>query len=179
MNRCKWCNIKNPKYVKYHDDEWGVPNFDDHYLYEMLILESFQAGLSWECILNKREAFRKAYDNFDIEKVCKYDERKITELLQNKDIIRNRRKIDASVKNSQILRQITKEYESFYDYLKIFTGNEIIHETDKTRSDISDAISNDLKGRGMKFVGSTIIYSFLQAVGIIYSHERGCYLYKP
>ena len=178
MNRCKWCNLKNPKYVKYHDEEWGVPNFDDHYLYEMLILESFQAGLSWECILNKREAFRKSYDNFDIEKVCKYDERKIAKLLQNEDIIRNRRKIDASIENSQILRRIIKEYGSFYDYLKTFTGNEIIHETDKTRSDISDVISNDLKGRGMKFVGSTIIYSFLQAVGIINSHERGCYLYK-
>ena len=179
MNHCKWCNMKNPKYVKYHDDEWGVPNFDDHYLYEMLILESFRAGLSWECILNKREAFRKAYDNFDIEKVCKYDERKITELLQNKNIIRNRRKIDASIKNSQILRQIIKEYGSFYGYLNAFIGNKIIHETDETRSDISDAISNDLKECGMKFVGSTIIYSFLQAVGIIYSHERDCYLYKP
>ena len=99
--RCKWCNIKNPLYVQYHDSEWCVQNFDDKYLYEMLILESFQAGLSWECVLNKRESFRKAYDDFDIDKVISYDESKINELIENKDIIRNKRKIRASIKNSK------------------------------------------------------------------------------
>jgi DNA-3-methyladenine glycosylase I len=111
--RCKWCNLNNPIYVKYHDTEWCVPNFDDQYLYEMLILESFQAGLSWECVLNKREAFRKAYDNFDLKQVITYDDNKIKELLSNKDIIRNKLKINASIKNSKIFRMIIKEYGSF------------------------------------------------------------------
>ena len=178
MNRCKWCNLSNPIYIKYHDTEWGMPNFDDHYLYEMLILESFQAGLSWECVLNKREAFRKAYDNFNIEKVRKYDDQKIIELLQNKNIIRNRRKIEASIKNSQIFRQIIVEFGSFYNYLKTFTGDKTIYETDKITNKVSDAISKDLATRGMKFVGSTTIYAFLQAVGIIYSHDKNCDLYR-
>ena len=174
MNRCKWCNLRNPKYVKYHDEEWGVPNFDDHYLYEMLILESFQAGLSWECVLNKREAFRKAYDNFNIAKVCQYNDQKVTELLQNKNIIRNYRKIKASIKNSQIFQRIIEEHGSFYNYLKTFAGDKTIYETNKTTNELSDAISKDLKKRGMTFVGNTIIYSYLQAVGIICSHDETC-----
>ena len=178
MTRCKWCNLKNQKYIEYHDNEWCRINFDDKYLYEMLILESFQAGLSWECVLNKRESFRKAYDNFDIHKVCSYDNEKISELLNNKEIIRNKLKINASINNSKIFREIVKEYGSFYNYLKLFTKDKIIYETDKTANDLSDVISNDLQKRGMKFVGSTIIYSYLQAIGIIYSHDRECYLYK-
>ena len=178
VKRCKWCNMKNPKYIAYHDEEWCQPNFEDHYLYEMLILESFQAGLSWECVLNKRDAFRKAYDGFDLEKICAYDEQKISELLENKDIIRNRLKINASINNSRIFREILSEYGSFYNYLKQFTKDEIIYETDKTTNDLSDMISKDLQKRGMKFVGSTIIYSYLQAIGIIYSHEEECYLFK-
>ena len=178
MNRCKWCNIKNPKYLEYHDNEWCRINFDDKYLYEMLILESFQAGLSWECVLNKRESFRRAYDNFDIDKVCAYDEEKVEELLNNKDIIRNKLKIKASINNSKIFKEIVKEYGSFYDYLKSYTQNEIIHEVGKTTNDLSDSISSDLQKRGMKFVGSTIVYSFLQAIGVIYSHDEECYLYK-
>ncbi len=177
-NRCTWCNMKNPKYIDYHDNEWGQQNFDDKYLYEMLILESFQAGLSWECVLNKRESFRLAYDNFDIEKICTYDDRKINELLNNKDIIRNKLKINASINNSKIFKTITKEYGSFYNYLKAFSNDKIFYETDKTTNSLSDAISTDLQKRGMKFVGSTIIYSYLQAIGIIYSHEKNCYLYK-
>lgn len=177
-NRCKWCNLKNPLYVKYHDTEWCVPNFDDRYLYEMLILESFQAGLSWECVLNKREAFRKAYDDFDLNKVCTYDEQKIDELLGNKEIIRNKLKINASINNSRIFRKMIQEYGSFYNYLKQFMKDEIIFETDKTTNNLSDAISKDLQKRGMKFVGSTIIYSYLQAIGVIYSHEKECFLYK-
>lgn len=178
MTRCKWCNLKNPKYIEYHDNEWCKPNFDDKYLYEMLILESFQAGLSWECILNKRESFKKAYDNFDIEKVLGYDNKKIDELIANKDIIRNKLKINASINNSKIFKEIVNEYDSFYNYLKHFTFDKIIYEIDKTTNKLSNEISKDLQKRGMKFVGSTIIYSYLQAIGIIYSHDKECYLYK-
>ncbi len=176
--RCKWCNLKNPLYIEYHDKEWGVPNFSEEYLFEMLILESFQAGLSWECILNKREAFKKAYDNFNIEKICLYDDVKINELLNNKNIIRNRLKIEASINNSKIFKEIQKEYSSFFNYLKRFTGNKIYYELNKTHSNLSDTISKDLKKRGMKFVGTTIIYSYLQAIGIIYAHDSDCWLYK-
>ena len=114
--RCKWCNLNNPLYIHYHDNEWGKLNLHDDYLFEMLILESFQAGLSWECVLNKREAFRIAYDNFDINKVCNYDDKKIEELIQNKDIIRNKLKIKASINNAKIFKQITNEYKTFYNY---------------------------------------------------------------
>lgn len=176
--RCKWCNLKNELYVKYHDNEWCVPNFDDKYLYEMLILESFQAGLSWECILNKRESFKAAFDGFDLEKIISYDENKVADLMNNKGIIRNRRKIDASIGNSKIFKEIVLEYGSFYNYLKTFTGGKIIYEIGKTTNDLSDAISKDLQKKGMKFVGSVIIYSYLQAIGVIYSHDKDCYLYK-
>ena len=138
MKRCTWCNLNNPKYIEYHDYEWGKLNTDEKYLFEMLILESFQAGLSWQCVLNKREAFKEAYEDFDIQ----------------------------------------EEYQTFYNYLCTFTHGKIIYETGKTTSALSDSISNDLKKRGMKFVGSTIIYSFLQAIGVIYSHEKDCFLYK-
>lgn len=178
INRCKWCNLKNPVYVKYHDEEWCKPNFEEKYLYEMLILESFQAGLSWECVLNKREDFIKAYDNFDIDKICKYDDVKVKELMQNEKIIRNKLKISTSINNSKIFKNIQKEYGTFHNYINSFTKNEIFYEIDKTTSKLSDDISNDLKKRGMKFVGSTIIYSYLQAIGVIYSHDRNCFLYK-
>ena len=178
MKRCKWCNLKNEKYIKYHDEEWGIPNFDDKYLFEMLILESFQAGLSWECVLNKREAFEKAYDNFDIEKIINYDETKILELSENKNIIRNKLKIKASINNAKVFKSIKEEYQTFYNYLKSYTNDKIIYENDKTTSPLSDAISKDLIKRGMKFVGTTIIYSYLQAIGVINSHEDDCYLYK-
>ena len=177
MKRCKWCNPKNPRYIEYHDTEWCVPNFKDEYLYEMLILESFQAGLSWECVLNKRDSFREAYDSFDIDKVCDYDDAKITELQDNKYIIRNKLKIRASINNSKIFRDIVMEYGAFYNYLKEYTGDKIIYEVGKSTNDISDAISAELQKRGMKFVGSTIIYSYLQAVGIIYSHDEECEMY--
>ena len=178
MIRCKWCNLNNPKYIEYHDNEWCKPNFEDKYLYEMLILESFQAGLSWECILNKRESFKIAYDNFDIDKVCNYDNEKIEKLLNNKNIIRNKLKINASINNSKIFKEIVKEYGTFYDYLKSFTHNTVIYEINKTTNDLSDKISKDLQKRGMKFVGSTIIYSYLQAIGVIYSHDKECFMYK-
>ena len=178
MNRCKWCNLNNPKYIDYHDNEWGVLNLDDTYLLEMLILEMFQAGLSWECVLNKREAFRAAYDDFDIDKICNYTEDKIKKLEENKDIIRNKLKIKASINNAKIFKNIKEEYGSFSAYLLIFKDNKIYLEIDKTSSDLSDRISKDLRRRGMKFVGSMIIYSYLEAVGIIYSHGRECYLYR-
>ncbi len=178
MKRCKWCNVKNPLYIEYHDKEWGVQNFSDTYLFEMLILESFQAGLSWECILNKRQHFKEAYDNFDIDKIIDYDERKIKELLANEKIIRNKLKIKASINNAKIFKKIQKEFGSFSAYLKNFTKEKIWVEIDKTTNELSDAISKDLIKKGMKFVGSTIIYSYLQAIGIIYSHEKECFLYK-
>lgn len=175
--RCKWCNTKNELYVKYHDTEWGIPNFDDKYLYEMFILETFQAGLSWECILNKREYFRKAYDNFDLDKVIFYNEDKIEELANNKNLIRHKKKIIASIENSKIFKMITDEFGSFYNYIKTFTGSKTIYEVGQTTNYFSDIISKDLQKRGMKFVGSVTVYSYLQAIGIIYSHDKDCFLY--
>ncbi|MCR4955134.1 MAG: DNA-3-methyladenine glycosylase I [Lachnospiraceae bacterium] len=178
MNRCKWCNEKNGLYVTYHDREWCVPCHKEQYLYEMLILESFQAGLSWECVLNKRENFRQAYDNFDVKKVAAYDDEKVKELLNNRGIIRNKLKINSSIKNSKIFLQLQKEYGSFDNYLKQFTGGKVIYEWNQTTNELSDAIAKDLYKRGMRFVGSVIIYSYLQAIGVIYSHEEQCFLYK-
>ena len=175
-HRCKWVNLSNPLYIAYHDTEWGKPVFDDHKLFEMLILESFQAGLSWECVLNKREDFKKAFDNFEINKIVHYDDNKITELLHNDKIIRNNLKIKAAINNAKIFKEIQKEFKTFSDYLWKWTNNQIIYETKKTSSPLSDAISKDLKKRGMKFVGTTIIYSYLQAVGVINSHEKDCFL---
>ena len=178
MNRCRWCNLKNQRYIEYHDKEWGVSNFLDKYLLEMLILEMFQAGLSFECILNKRENFYNAYDEYDLDKICSYGDEKYKELLENKGIIRNRLKIKASINNARIFRDIKKEYGSFYNYLEQFTKGKILYETNLTKSKLSDTISKDLVKRGMKFVGSTIIYSYLQAIGVIYSHDKECFLYK-
>ena len=177
-NRCSWCNLNNPLYIKYHDEEWGVPTHDDKKLFELLILESFQAGLSWECILNKRESFRSAFDNFNYQKISNYNDKKIEELMNNKNIVRNRRKIIATINNAKIFIKIQQEYQSFSNYLWSFTKNEIIYETGKTKSTLSDKISKDLQKKGMKFVGTTIIYSYLQAIGIINSHEKECDLYS-
>lgn len=176
--RCKWCNETNPLYVKYHDSEWGIPSSDEKYLFEMLILESFQAGLSWECVLNKRHDFEVAYDYFDINKIINYDEDKINELLSNNKIIRNKLKIKASINNAKIFKNIQKEYGSFNNYLITFTNNKTLYEIDKVTNDLSDLISKDLIRRGMKFVGSTIIYSYLQAIGVIYSHDKECFMYR-
>ena len=176
--RCRWCNPGNPLYIEYHDREWGVPNFDEGYLFEMLVLESFQAGLSWECVLNKRESFRQAFDGFDPHKIACYSESKIAELMGNKGIIRNRRKIEAAVNNSRVFLDIAREWGSFGKYLGSFTKGETLYECGKTTNALSDAISKDLQKRGMKFAGSVIIYSYLQAIGVIYSHDRDCFLYK-
>lgn len=174
--RCFWANPKNPLYIHYHDHEWGVPVYDDQKLFEMLILESFQAGLSWECVLNKRESFRRAFDNFDLEKVCGYGEEKKKALKEDPGIIRNGRKIEAAVENAKIFRQIQEEWGTFSDYLWHWTDRKVIREQGKATSPLSDRISADLKKRGMKFVGTTIIYAYLQAVGVIWSHEEGCFL---
>jgi len=178
IKRCRWANPKNELYIDYHDNEWGVLNLNDDYLFEMLILESFQAGLSWECVLNKRESFRDAFDNFDLELVSNYDENKILELLNNAKIIRNKLKINSAIINAKIFKNIQKDVGSFSKYICSFTNDEVVYETGKVSSSLSDGISNDLKKRGMKFVGPTVIYSYLQAIGIIYSHEEECYLYK-
>lgn len=176
--RCHWCNMANQTYVAYHDNEWGVPVHDDGKLFEMLLLESFQAGLSWECILNKREAFRKAFDDFDYRKISHYDENKLQSLMQDKGIVRNRLKIKAAVTNARIFRKIQMECGSFDRYIWSFTNGNIVYETGLATSPLSDAISKDLRKMGMKFVGSTVIYAYLQAVGIINSHEEGCWLAK-
>ena len=181
MKRCCWVNESNEVYVKYHDEEWGRASYNDRYLFEMLLLESFQAGLSWECILKKRESFRKAFDNFSYEKIAKYDDCKVEELLNNKEIIRNKLKIKASINNAKIFIDIKKEYGSFSNYIWHFTNNCVIVNKDdklKTTSPLSDEVARDLKKRGMKFVGSTIIYSYLQAIGVINDHELACFLAK-
>jgi DNA-3-methyladenine glycosylase I len=174
--RCFWANPKNERYIRYHDVEWGVPVRDDHKLFEMLILECFQAGLSWECVLNKRDGFREAFDDFDLDAVCAYDEAKLEALRNNPAIIRNRLKIHAAVTNAQAFRKIQQEYGSFSAYLWHWTDGRVIYETGQTHSPLSDQISKDLKNRGMKFVGTTVIYAYLQAVGVIYSHDGDCFL---
>ena len=173
--RCRWCNVRNPLYVDYHDNEWGVPLHDDARLFEMLVLESFQAGLSWECVLNKREAFRKAFDSFRAAKVAAYDAAKVEALCQDSGIVRNRLKICAAIGNARVFLAIQGEFGSFDAYLWGFTGGRVVHEVGKVTSSLSDKISADLRHRGMKFIGSTMVYSLLQAVGVICSHDAGCY----
>ena len=176
MKRCFWVNMDNPLYVDYHDFEWGVPKYDDHELYELLILEMFQAGLSWETILNKRENFRKAFDNFDPQKIVNYGEDKINALMQDKGIIRNRRKIEATINNTKIFLSIQKEYGTFANYIWSFTDNQVRYYDIKIVSnELSDEISKSLKKMGMKFVGTVIIYSYLQAIGVINSHAEDCF----
>ncbi len=177
VHRCRWCNVNNPIYVEYHDTEWCVPEYDDQMLFELLILEGFQAGLSWECVLNKRQAFRKAFDRFDVEMVAGYGQEKVETLMADKAIIRNRRKITAAIDNARAFLKIQKEYGSFAEYIWHFTDGKIVYENDKTSSELSDKVSADLKKRGMRFVGTTIIYSYLQAVGILNSHEEDCFLF--
>lgn len=174
--RCRWANPHNPCYIHYHDTEWGVPLRDDQKLFELLILECFQAGLSWECVLNKRDAFRRAFDGFDLDRVCAYGEEKFQSLLEDPEIIRNRRKIRAAVENARVFRGIQAEWGSFASYLWHWTQGQVVRETGQTRSPLSDAISRDLKRRGMAFVGTTIVYAYLQAAGVIFSHEPGCFL---
>ncbi|MBO6180399.1 DNA-3-methyladenine glycosylase I [bacterium] len=180
MKRCFWVDEHSQIYKDYHDNEWGVPKYDDRELFELLILESFQAGLSWLTVLKKRDAFRLAFDNFDVKKVANYDENKVNELLQNEGIIRSRSKINSAISNAKIFIQIQKEYGSFSKYIWSFTDGKIIkNKNDKfeVSTPLSDKISKDLKKRGMKYVGTVIIYSYLQSIGIINDHETGCFKY--
>lgn len=178
MKRCSWVDENSPLYVRYHDQEWGAPVYDDKKLFEFLLLEGFQAGLSWLTVLKKREAFRLAFDDFNPQKIADYDEHKIESLLQNPDIIRSRLKIKASISNAKIFLALQQEYGSFSYYIWHFSDNKIIRSHQHpapAKSPLSDTISQDLKKRGMKYVGSVIIYSYLQAIGIIDDHEPQCY----
>ncbi|MDD3145298.1 MAG: DNA-3-methyladenine glycosylase I [Candidatus Gracilibacteria bacterium] len=184
MKRCDWLNLNNLLYVDYHDNEWGVPVFDDNKLFEMLILEGAQAGLSWETVLNKRENYRLAFDYFNPTIIANYDESKELELLQNPGIIRNKLKIKSVIKNARAFLEIQKEFGSFSNYIWGFVGNKtIINNFEKlsdyqNKTEISDKISKDLKKRGMNFVGSTIIYAFMQATGMVNDHGQGCFKCK-
>ena len=174
--RCSWVG-DDETYIRYHDEDWGVPTHDDRELFEMLVLESFQAGLSWITILKKRENFRKAFDEFDVEKVATYDENKVEELRSNKGIIRHKGKIASAINNAQIFIEIQDEFGSFDEYIWGFTDGEIIKAEFLTESDLSKKISKDLKKRGMKFVGPTIVYSYLESIGIIDNHQENCFKY--
>lgn len=176
MDRCSWVKIDNKNYVDYHDYVWGVECHDDNLLFEYLVLEMFQAGLSWETILNKKKYFEDAFDNFDYNKIINYDSKKIDELIANKNIIRNRLKILSTINNAKVFMNIQKEWGSFNNYIWHFTKNKQIHyKRFHTHSNFSDKVSNDLKNRGMKFVGSTIIYSYLEAIGVLNNHEDICF----
>ena len=174
--RCSWAG-DDETYIRYHDEEWGVPTHDDQELFEMLVLESFQAGLSWITILKKRENFKKAFDNFDVEKVACYDDVKVEELRQDAGIIRHKGKITSAINNAKIFIEIQKEFGSFDNYIWGFTDGEIIKAEFKTESELSKSISKDLKKRGMKFVGPTIIYSYLESIGVIDNHQEDCFKY--
>jgi DNA-3-methyladenine glycosylase I len=183
MNRCPWCG-NDELYVKYHDEEWGVPVHDDRKHFEFLVLESAQAGLNWLTVLRKRENYRAAYDNFDPIKVAQYDENKVLELMNNAGIIRNRRKIDASIGNAKEFLKIQEEYGSFDNYIWSFVDNKPVtnHWRDTSEvpatSPLSDEVSKDLKNRGFKFLGSTIVYAHLQATGVINDHLISCFRYN-
>jgi DNA-3-methyladenine glycosylase I len=181
--RCEWAG-SNELYVKYHDEEWGVPSYDDQHLFEMLILEGAQAGLNWLTILKKREGYRKAFSNFDVLKISRYTQKKIDRLLQNPGIIRNKLKVNSTVTNAQAFLEIKKEFGSFSDYIWQFVEGKPVQNKWKKQSDVpsltqvSDAMSKDLKKRGFKFVGSTICYAYMQAVGMVNDHTTDCACYK-
>ena len=179
MKRCHWA--QSPLMAEYHDSEWGVPLHDDRRLFEFLILEGAQAGLSWETILNKRENYRKAFDRFDAAKIAKYDKRKVRELLANPGIVRNRLKIASTISNAQLFLAVQKEFGSFDRYIWQFVGGSLKKSTRRAGAKVpastpeSDAMSKDLKRRGFRFVGSTICYAFMQATGMVNDHARDCF----
>jgi DNA-3-methyladenine glycosylase I len=184
MNRCEWVSKEGDLYKDYHDNEWGVPVHNDRLFFEMLILDGAQAGLSWLTVLKKRDNYRKAFDNFDVIKVSKYNESKIKELLNNSGIIRNKLKINSTIKNAKVFIEIQKEFKSFDKYIWNFVNNKPIQNNIKKMKDIpnstelSDSISINLKNKGMSFVGTTIIYAFLQAAGLVNDHEESCFRYN-
>lgn len=179
--RCGWCE-KDDLYRKYHDEEWGKPVFDDHTIFEFLVLESFQAGLSWYTVLSKRENFRKAFDDFDYRKIALYSEEKTETLMLDPGIIRNRLKIKATVNNAQRFMEVQEEFGSFSEYIWGFTGGKPIDNVPETLSDIpavteiSDALAKDLKKRGFKFMGSTVVYAHMQATGMVNDHLKNCFI---
>lgn len=181
--RCNWSN-KTKIYQDYHDFEWGVPGHNDQKLFEAIVLDGAQAGLSWETILNKRENYREAFDNFDVEKVCRYDQTKVEELMQNAGIIRNRLKINSAITNAKAFMEIQKEFGSFDRFLWDYVDGKPIQNHWKTlaevpaKTEISDRISKELKKRGFKFVGSTIIYAFMQAIGMVNDHTVECFRHE-
>ena len=183
MKRCTWVKPENKIYLEYHDNEWGVPVHDDQKLFEMLILEGAQAGLSWETVLKKRQNYRKAFDSFNPQKVARYDEAKQAELLQNAGIIRNRLKVKSAIQNARVFLEIQKEFGSFDAYIWNFVDNMPVQNKFRSiselpaKTELSDMISKDLKKRGMNFVGSTIIYAFMQATGMVNDHEVSCFRY--
>ena len=180
MKRCFWVDENSEIYKNYHDNEWGIPKYDDRELFELLILEGFQAGLSWITVLKKREAFKKAFDNFDINKIINYNESKISELLNNKEIIRSKSKIESAINNAKVFLEIQKEFGSFSNYIWGFTNGKIIkNKNDKfpVSTPLSDKVSKDLKKRGMKYAGTVIIYSYLQAIGVVNDHQTDCFKY--
>jgi DNA-3-methyladenine glycosylase I len=184
VKRCDWISFDKKIYRDYHDKEWGTPLHDDRAIFQKLILNGFQAGLSWSMILNKRENFRKAFDNFDFRKVARYDKRKVNQLLKNKGIIRNKMKIEAAINNARMFMEIRKEFGTFDKYLWQFVGSKPIFNELKSlknmpaKTEISERLSKDLKSRGMSFVGPTIIYAFMQAAGMVNDHLVHCFRYK-
>ncbi|NQV29612.1 MAG: DNA-3-methyladenine glycosylase I [Candidatus Marinimicrobia bacterium] len=182
--RCGWVPSNKPVYEKYHDEEWGVPVYDDKKMFEFLVLESFQAGLSWEIVLNKRDNFRAAFAQFDYHLVAKFDEAKVQELLQDKGIVRNQLKIRAAINNAQRFLEVMAEFGSFCNYFWNFSGGKPIQNHLKSLDDIpastalSDTISKDLKQRGFKFMGTTVIYAHMQAVGMVNDHLEECFRYS-
>jgi len=183
VKRCKWAEYDDLMKV-YHDKEWGFPQHDDRMLFELLILEGMQAGLSWNTVLQKRDNFRKAFDNFDYNKIVKYNENMIEELMQNKGIIRNRLKIQSVITNSKSFIKIQEEYGSFDKYIWDFVDNKPIQNSWRkleelpSKTELSDKISKDMKKRGFKFIGTIIIYAFLQAIGVVNDHTTDCFRYK-
>lgn len=183
QHKCGWC-LGDDLYEAYHDEEWGVPVYDDETLFEFLILETFQAGLSWITVLRKRENFRKAFDDFDYKKIAQYSEDKIEELLQNPGIIRNKLKVQATVTNAQYFMKIQEEFGSFSKYIWGFVDGKPIknklqdYKSAPATTPLSDLISKDLKKRGFKFVGSTVIYAHMQATGMVNDHEVDCFRYE-
>ncbi len=183
INRCGW-SISDPLMIDYHDNEWGVPVHDDFKHFEMIVLDGAQAGLSWQTVLKKREAYREAFDNFDFRKVARYDDKKIKELLNNPGIIRNRLKVSSAIKNATALLEVRKEFGTFDKYIWQFVDHSTIHNTWKSLKELpaktseSDMMSKDMKKRGFNFVGSTICYAYMQAAGMVNDHTIGCFRHR-
>ncbi len=182
MKRCSWNKLENSDtYIEYHDNEWGIASYDDNYLFEMLLLESFHCGLSWLLILNKRQAFREAFDNFNPQRIQHYGEDKVAELLSNKGIVRNRAKILAAISNAACFLEVQQQFGSFCRYIWSFTDNKILYlQNDNVvqTNELSDRVAKDLKKRGFRFMGSITTYSYLEAIGVMNNHIPDCFRYS-